>query len=91
MWAYGLTREQFDGLVHLQKGLCAICGEPETACSSDGKVKALSLDHCHETGAARGFLCSRCNMGLGQVGDSVQTLASAAAYLRRHLVATAAP
>jgi len=50
------TLENYDGYRHLhtwQNGMCAMCGR-------DGD--RLVLDHCHETGLARGFLCSPCNI-----------------------------
>ena len=55
------------------------------ACECCGKTdrKALSLDHCHETGTFRGWLCSACNLGLGKLGDSLEALERAIAYLRR--------
>ena len=50
------TLENYDGYRHLhtwQNSMCAMCGR-------DGEK--LVLDHCHETGLARGFLCSPCNI-----------------------------
>jgi hypothetical protein len=50
------TLENYDGYRHLhtwQNSMCAMCGR-------DGD--RLVLDHCHETGLARGFLCSACNI-----------------------------
>ena len=41
------------------------------------------LDHCHETGAFRGWLCNQCNMGIGALGDSIEGLERAIAYLKR--------
>lgn len=56
--------------------VCATCGveKPETA-------KALAVDHDHDTGAVRGLLCANCNKGIGNLGDNVDTLIAAAAYL----------
>jgi len=39
------------------------------------------LDHCHTTGKIRGFLCQKCNHGLGLFNDSIQALKSAIEYL----------
>src|SRR5215472_12544736 len=41
---YGLTKEQYHGLVKLQNSSCAICGEYE-----EDHFK-LHIDHCHENG-----------------------------------------
>lgn len=54
-------------------------------CECCGKMgsKALSLDHCHETGAFRGWLCEKCNLGLGLLGDAVASVERALEYLKR--------
>ena len=43
----------------------------------------VMLDHDHITGAFRGWLCRRCNTGIGSLGDNVEGLEQAIAYLRR--------
>jgi len=43
----------------------------------------LGLDHCHSTGVFRGWLCSKCNAGLGFFGDNLAGLEKAIAYLVR--------
>lgn len=43
----------------------------------------LCLDHDHETGRLRGWLCRQCNTGLGYFKDSVDFLHSAISYLTR--------
>lgn len=57
-------------------GLCAICRNPE-------RSSMLVVDHNHATGEVRGLLCSRCNTGIGLLGDSPDFLSRAAAYLHR--------
>lgn len=52
-------------------------------CCGGTSVKALALDHCHETGVFRGWLCSSCNMGLGLLGDNIESLDRAIDYLKR--------
>ena len=42
------------------------------------------LDHCHETGEFRGFLCNNCNQGLGKFKDDPEILLNAIAYLQGH-------
>ena len=56
---------------------CECCGGPS------GK-KELHLDHCHETGQFRGWLCSNCNKGTGMLGDNIEGLQNAVRYLRRY-------
>lgn len=56
------------------------------ACEMCGRIageKALHLDHCHETGKFRGWLCSQCNTGLGLLGDSIARLNAAVVYLEK--------
>jgi hypothetical protein len=43
--------------------MCAMCGR-------DGEK--LVLDHCHETGLARGFLCSPCNIKESKSFDAIE-------------------
>lgn len=65
-----------------QDGVCAICERPEKVIDPrNGRIKALAVDHDHGTGDIRGLLCQNCNKGLGNLGDSVEILMAAAAYL----------
>lgn len=52
---------------------CECCGRAPTA-------KALSLDHCHTTGAFRGWLCDKCNTALGLIGDTAESALRLVAY-----------
>ena len=42
------------------------------------------LDHCHETGTFRGWLCHHCNVGLGGFKDSLTRLKKAVEYMTKH-------
>src|SRR5690606_20772652 len=78
--SYGLTQSDVESMIESQGGLCAICGErPE-----DRIRLGLGVDHCHETGAVRGMLCSNCNRAIGLFGDRVETVMSATSYLLAH-------
>ena len=44
----------------------------------------LQLDHCHENKVFRGWLCRSCNVGIGQLGDNLEGVEKAIAYLRKH-------
>lgn len=57
-----------------QGGKCAICDQP---------FKTIDVDHDHATGAVRGLLCRRCNLGVA----FVEKLAAAA---ERYLAAAGA-
>lgn len=58
---------------------CHLCGTPASEC-----IKGLHMDHCHETGAFRGWLCSGCNQGLGMFWESETRLQLAIEYLARN-------
>lgn len=70
---YRLTRAELAGMRAAQGNQCPICSREQT----------LVVDHEHETGAIRGLLCTRCNVGLGQFEDSPQLLRAALGYLER--------
>ncbi len=62
-------------------GRCFICGVPELECA-----KHLSMDHDHETGEFRGWLCPKCNHALGLFGDNEKIIESAIRYLTKDRV-----
>ena len=72
-----MTPEQYDEILMSQKGCCACCGTHHTEIK-----KGLAVDHCHETGSIRGLLCLNCNTGIGKLGDDVDGLLKALAYLQ---------
>lgn len=78
---YGITWEEFDAMYVDQRGLCKICGEPESVIGAGGKVKTLAIDHDHETGQVRGLLCNNCNRAIGLLKDNAYLLRAAADYL----------
>lgn len=56
---YGITLEDRGRLFVNQGGRCWICERHER------DTGTLCVDHCHDTGAVRGLLCSQCNKALG--------------------------
>lgn len=77
---YGLSQEEFDTLTERQCGCCAICGRPFT------QSLRCVVDHDHVTGAVRGLLCDKCNLGIGHFNEKASTLIAAAQYLNAHSV-----
>jgi hypothetical protein len=66
-----------------QSAKCGICqGENHQRHQFlDGIQDAdLHLDHCHSSGLIRGFLCSKCNTGLGRLQDNLELIAKAIIY-----------
>lgn len=62
---------------------CPICKKNEEQVKGTGNTRNGSwvLDHCHETGEFRGWLCHKCNRALGGFDDDTSVLQNAIAYL----------
>ena len=67
-------------LMASQDGVCAICSTDLSALQP-GRIH---LDHCHVSGKVRGWLCVKCNTGLGMYQDNPARLRLAADYLEKH-------
>jgi hypothetical protein len=72
---YGLSVTDYYTLVMRQGGLCDICRKPD--------VRALAVDHCHDTERVRGLLCNKCNRALGGFGDNPLLIKTALNYLEQ--------
>lgn len=80
---YGVTQEWYDQTLHAQDYGCAICGTSDPV--GRGKhTRTFSVDHDHHTDEVRGLLCSKCNLGIGQLNDDAATVAAALNYLLKH-------
>ncbi|WP_425457694.1 endonuclease VII domain-containing protein [Catellatospora sichuanensis] len=73
---YGLSLEDFNRIVEKLDRRCPICQEDPSLLK-----KGWAIDHCHETGAFRGIICTRCNAGIGGLGDTAQSVEKAIGYL----------
>ncbi len=74
-----MTFEEYKELKKRHGGKCGICRKPNKS------NRELCIDHDHATGKVRGLLCSRCNLGIGLLGDTLQSVKDAAAYLKRSI------
>ena len=72
---YGLSVAEYDLLMEVQNGRCAICGRTPSR---------LVVGHSHSTGRVRGLLRNQCNRGIGYLGDDATRLRAAVQYLERH-------
>lgn len=61
---------------HLKKDTCACCGKTHP--------KSMVCDHDHNTLKFRGWICDPCNMGIGKLGDDLEGIEKALAYLKGH-------
>jgi len=80
---YGMTLEDYFLKLEEQKNLCAICKQVETR-TFKGKLKPLSVDHCHVTGKIRGLLCDDCNNAIGRFKDNKNIINNAIKYLEKY-------
>ena len=82
---FGISLDRYEEMLAVQGGVCDVCSQKEAMRhTTTGEVKALSVDHDHQTGAIRGLLCHHCNRGLGSFRDSIPLLRAAITYLEKH-------
>lgn len=88
---YGMSMTEYAQKFAAQGGVCEICERSESAMipgrvpkESRTRVRDLSVDHDHKSGAIRGLLCNACNHMLGQSGDDPKFLRAGADYIERY-------
>jgi hypothetical protein len=80
---YGITPADYNRMLQNQGHKCAIC---KTEGAGRSGAQRLAVDHDHKTGATRGLLCHRCNIGLGHFFDTPELIRNALKYLQKHIV-----
>ena len=61
---------------------CQCCGlDPLTNEKLSPLRKTLQLDHDHETGKFRGWVCDNCNVALSRAGDNLEGAVNLVNYL----------
>jgi len=73
---YRMTIERFDEMRFRQRYRCAKCFVHE-----DLLKTRLHVDHHHDTAVLRGLLCFDCNVGIGKLGDTAESVYQAVCYL----------
>jgi len=65
---------------------CDCCGKglEELGRYKQKRLQTWVLDHCHVTLTFRGWVCHKCNTGLGAFSDDWRQTDNATNYLRRH-------
>jgi hypothetical protein len=79
---HGLSVNDISTMLDGQDGRCAICKRvfrDETPCIDHDHRCCPGRKSCGK--CVRGLLCSNCNSGIGMLGDSIDTLSCAIAYL----------
>lgn len=76
---YGLTPEDYARMYNECGGKCNICDRHQSEIGG-----ALTVDHDHSNGKARGLLCRNCNASLGGFQDDPVILSKAVEYLNKH-------
>jgi hypothetical protein len=77
---YGINGREYDRLLDLQGGRCAIC---RTRKPGRGKP-IFAVDHDHVTGQVRGLLCYKCNTAVAYLQDDPKVLRAAVRYVEQH-------
>ena len=80
---HSIPISKYNEMLESQKGVCAICGKPETR-KYKGVICRMMIDHNHKTGVIRGLLCHRCNVALGLFLEDTNVLTKAINYLKEN-------
>lgn len=80
---FNITPEQYQQMHTRQKGLCAICKQPELS-TLRGVLISLCIDHSHSTNRVRELLCRRCNTLVGFSREDTELVDSLKTYLIKH-------
>lgn len=70
---FHITVEEYEKILALQGGVCAICKLPP-------KKMRLAVDHDHKTGLIRGLLCSICNRAIARFRDDLERFKACVEY-----------
>jgi hypothetical protein len=72
----------------LEAAFTGCCQNPGCGVREEEHGRRLCIDHDHETGEFRGWLCNNCNRAAGSVHNSSTVAIGLAAYLESRLSAT---
>ena len=85
---YGIGIDDINLLREEQGYCCKLCGRHESEIRPKKRTRikgraidSLVVDHCHDTGAIRGLVCTKCNNGLGAFRDDPVLLRKGIMYL----------
>jgi len=75
---FGMSPVDFEKLLNIQNGLCAICKRPPKTVHGG---RAFHIDHDDASKMVRGLLCYNCNSLLGHLRHDPVYLSAAVTYL----------
>lgn len=73
---HSVPEESVIKILKKDTGRCHICDRADVE---------LVFDHCHRTSRGRGMLCTRCNLLLGNLGDSYESVKDTTNKILRYL------
>jgi hypothetical protein len=73
---YGVTSKEYDNLLEMQEGKCAICRDHN---NSEIEIY-FNVDRDSKTGTVRGLLCPSCRIGLDMFKEDTDIMMRAIAY-----------
>ena len=79
-WTYGIEADEYLRLVETQRGLCAICQQPESRNATHTAQSRSSSRDRH----IRDLLCSPCNTAIGLLSEDPVRIQRVLNYLRKH-------
>lgn len=81
---HDISKQEYADMLEAQGGVCASCGKAP-------RTRQLAIDHDHACNpyygcqnCIRGLLCGSCNTGIGMLGDNLEGLRRAVAYLEHY-------
>ncbi len=80
-YKFGLTLNDYNTKLQEQNYCCKICKKHQS-----NFIKSLHVDHCHKTSMIRGLLCCDCNLGIGNIKESTETLKNCILYLKKESI-----
>ena len=74
---FNITLDDYNQMFAEQEGKCGCCGKHQVELN-----RRLAVDHDHDTMEVRGLLCTDCNVSIGKLGDTVESIENALRYLK---------
>lgn len=75
---YYIGMVDIEKLIGFKPPICTICQKTNN--------RRIVVDHDHNTDEIRGWLCDKCNMGLGYLSDDEDTILRLAEYVRKYKI-----